>query len=110
MIRHNGITLDESAWQIKLDDRVVDFTNLNGLGKVQFRFVKYLLLAGPTGVTREALFDHVYGDDPEGGPLYGHHIFDVMLIQCKKHFASLGVECRRERRAGKMYLRLARVV
>jgi hypothetical protein len=53
------------------------------------------------GVSKEQVFFHIYGDDPDGGPLEGPHIFHIVLNRLDKEFFDrLQIEWRSWRIAG----------
>ena len=84
MIRWQGVTIDRSKRTIAHDG---DAIHLSGL---RFQLACALLLGGP--MCREALFDLLYDDDDEGGPLSGLNIIDVLFCQIKPKLASLGLK------------------
>lgn len=61
-------------------DPVPDF--LTPLGSKLFRRVRR---AGLYGIPAEVLFNHLYGDRPDGGPLGGLHSMAVVISQANFH-------------------------
>ena len=64
---------------------------------LQFRGVKNLILrrvhkAGGAGIRSDLLFDHVYGDDPNGGPETGMKILAVHIWHMNKTLKSFGLK------------------
>lgn len=56
------------------------------IGK-QARFLERVHKAGANGIYSEALFNHLYGVDEDGGPLSGMRILYVMASQINKKLA-----------------------
>jgi hypothetical protein len=83
MIRFQDITIDRSKRTIARNGVTMRFTPLF------FRFACVLLLAGP--MTKPALFDLLYDDREDGGPLGGLKMIDVLLCQIKPKLAALSL-------------------
>ena len=71
----------------------------------QFETLKMLIMS-PRGISRGQLFDHLYGDDEDGGPDVGPNIFSVRFTQWAKQFADLELELYKETRNGVMFYKL----
>ena len=111
MIRFGKIEICGTKKFIKVGDRwMLCCGNRNGLGSpeaiTRFKAFKYLLLANGNGMTREQLFDLVYGHLENGGPNRGPGIFDTKFNQWQGWFEYLHVEVKREKRGGKQFLRM----
>ncbi len=64
-----------------------------------FRATCYFILGGC--VSFEMAFFYIYGDDPEGGPEMGPHIFNVLLARWQQTFLrKLDLEWRSHKIAG----------
>jgi DNA-binding response OmpR family regulator len=48
------------------------------------RLVNFLLINQGRLCTKAEIFDHMYGDDPDGGPEYGNDIIDVLVCRLRK--------------------------
>ena len=108
MIRYGNISICSKTRTITHGARRHGFINpTNGRpAHIRFKTIKHLLLADANGLTREQLFDHIYGDDVEGGPETGIHVFDVWFQQWVPLLKKLHLKIHREKRSGMMYLRL----
>ena len=84
MIRWQGIAIDRSKRMIAHDG---DAIHLSGL---RFRLASALLLGGP--MSKETLFDLLYDDREDGGPLGGRELISVLLSQIKSRLARIGLE------------------
>lgn len=100
MIRYKGIVIDQK--QRSITHRGVTWRQrARRDDAVMFRSVAMLILGN--GVSKDQLFWHIYGDDPEGGPIDGPHVFDIRFAMWRKLFASLQLELRRVKTAGVFY-------
>jgi hypothetical protein len=109
MIRYRGITIDRSTRTITHRGRAHTFQeSKRGRGEsVVFKSLVYLILGG--AVSREQLFWHIYGNDPEGGPIDGYHIFDIHFQRWEKeqrYFSKLDLELRAQKISGVMFYEL----
>jgi hypothetical protein len=77
MIRHNGIEIDRLRCTISVRDKTVKFVKRG----VVFKVIEMLLLAGPTGVTKEDIYDATHGDREDGGTIGGPHDAQVWMWQ-----------------------------
>lgn len=93
MIRFDGITIDRKRHTIARIGIAMQFVPRRNRPSHIFYLACTLLLAGPK--TKKELFDMLYHDDPEGGPL-DPKIINVLLHQIKRRFTPLGIEVRRE--------------
>jgi hypothetical protein len=105
MIRHNGITLDRKNQTIyhRGRKRVLHQINPGGFRPVAYKLWEALIL-GP--LDRATLFDRMYGEREDGGPLDGIKIVDIRISQWKYAFKLLGLQIVREKRCGVKYYRL----
>lgn len=72
----------------------------------RFLTTEHLILSGGRA-TRRSIFDCIYSDDIDGGPLQGTKQVDVMLNHMEKDvFPKLGCVCVHTRRAGEMWYEL----
>lgn len=104
MIRFNSLIIDKKAMTIAVDSHVRRF-NRQAEGNKIFEIVCFLLLGGWT--KREALFDFLYKEDLEGGPLTGHHIIDQWLHKQRLQLEHLGLVVVREKRGGDVWYKIA---
>jgi hypothetical protein len=101
MIRHNGIEIDRERLIIRHRARSYRFrahTARNaqyGHENLAFESISHIILHGP--ISKEVLFEYVYGLSPHGGPLDGIHIFDVRIFQWKVIFEHLDLELTKEK-------------
>ena len=84
MIRFQGIAIDRPKRTIAHDGNAI---HLSGL---RFRLASALLLGGP--MSKETLFDLLYDDREDGGPLGGRELISVLLSQIKSRLARIGLE------------------
>jgi hypothetical protein len=99
MIRHNGITIDRK-WQ-----RVEHRGKARRFGACKFRLLCAMLLAGPKNA--DELFEIVYGDDPDGGPLTGRDIIDQHIHGLKEQISDIGLELHSSRHHARLRYWLA---
>jgi hypothetical protein len=108
VITCNGIEIDRmqcvithrnrSRWfrspRIELDESIL------------FKSLTYLILGG--GVSRAQLFWHIYGNDPEGGPIAGPQIFSIRFYQWAEQgiFRHLDLQLRTQRISGVSFYEL----
>jgi hypothetical protein len=83
MIRFQDITIDRLKRTIVRNGDYIQFS------PVRFRFACALLLGGP--MTKPALFDLLYDDREDGGPLGGTQLIAIRLSQIKTPLACLGI-------------------
>src|SRR5215470_702696 len=83
MIRHNGIRIDRK-------NRVISHRGAIVLPRKQFSVACHLILAGP--ITRLELFDMLYRDDPEGGPLNDLNTASVWMTYLRPRLGLIGLE------------------
>lgn len=98
MIRFGNITIDRRThtithgalsrkWQMShRDDRT------NGVG---FAIMTHLLLGG--GMNREQIFEATYGEQADGGPLYGLEIVRIVIANLEPEIEKLGLALRTSR-------------
>jgi hypothetical protein len=79
VVRHNGITIDFKVRTISHLGRTRKFTKHEAFDKVS-----YFILAGYASL--EMAFWRFYGDDLDGGPDEGPHVFNVLLAQYQSRF------------------------
>lgn len=61
---------------------------------VKAQIVHYVHKAGTHGIRSDVLFDHVYSDDPDGGPLTGMKILAVHICGMNKKLKPFGFRIR----------------
>lgn len=110
VIRHNDIMIDRANQSITIGEytayfpqRYSHYQDAKGTS-VAFKIFEHLLLKGE--MSREQMFEHIYGHCPDGGPENGKHIFDIHFGHWLKHFEALRVKLVRDKRGGTMYLKL----
>lgn len=115
MIRFGGIEICSVTKTIRNGSLVMDCTANKGsrggpAATARFKAFKWLLCADGNGLSRAALFDLVYGDDPNGGPECGLNVFDVSFCQSwGTAMRQLEVALKKEKRAGQVYMRMVPV-
>lgn len=93
MIRYNGITIDRDHHVIQHQGKHLRFTRkVRKPRNIRFETACHLLL--DAGISKEQLFWHAYGDDPDGGPLDGPHLFSVIINRLAQDFAKISIEIR----------------
>ena len=91
VIRFNGIEVDRKKRTVSHAGESYIFRNING--GVAFKSFCYFLLGD--GVSLAQAFFHVYGDDPDGGPIEGPCYFVIRLAQWQRLFLDrMGLEYR----------------
>ena len=110
VIRHNGIVIDRQAQTIFHNGftrhfRATKNSAYSKHGNLFFEAVGFMMLNGWT--SRDQLFHHLYGGDPDGGPECGVHMLDVRLPQWRASLGRLGLEIVREKRGGVQYFKIA---
>ena len=70
------------------------------LSASQRRVVERVRRAGKYGILSTALFDFVYADDPDGGPLSGKVCLQVRIYQINKQLRKVGKVIRAPRGGG----------
>jgi len=99
MIRNNGIEIDRRARTISHRGVTTKFVEHGLRNDVTFPSLCHLILSA--GASTAELFHLIYGDDPDGGPIEGHHVFHIRLCQWKiRHLRPLGLQVRRWRISG----------
>jgi hypothetical protein len=97
LIRWRDVVVDRSRRMIGHRGEFVRFA-----GRGAFRFVETLVLAEPR--TRAELFEIVYRDAEDGGPLEGVKLIDLMLHNYRPRLARIGLCIRKEKSArGMLY-------
>lgn len=99
MIRHNGIEIDRVRQIIHHGNLKRRFSRarIGGHAPVMFKMWEALILGD---CTREQLFNLLYGDCPEGGPVNGYNILNVRVSAQQKAFAAMGLKWVSEKRGG----------
>jgi hypothetical protein len=77
-----------------------EFPGLYQLSPLQLRIFNSVRSAGQHGLTSDQLFDHVYGNDPDGGPASGQRSMHVIICQMNKKLAPQNLAVRGERVGG----------
>jgi hypothetical protein len=97
MIKFKGIEINRQRRTISHRGRTHSFCDTRN--SIAFNMAIFFLLAG--GASKEMVFQHLYEDDPNGGPLRGEECINVMLHQLnKRHLRALDLEIRSWRIAG----------
>jgi hypothetical protein len=73
-----------------------------GLSPMQRRIAELVLRAGEYGISGARLFDALYADDPDGGPLTGLASLRVQVRNVNRKLAAVGKEVRAPR-GGRAY-------
>lgn len=92
MIRHNEIEIDNERRTIKHRGALVRFNQNRS-----FSLLKHLILSGHKNI--DELFDLVYNEPEDGGPLSGTNGISVLLTQNKKYYEQLDLVLSKERGA-----------
>lgn len=105
MITHNGITIDRGRQVISHNGLTRRFTTTCRAGQrpVMFRIWEALIMGKPD---RDQLFDAIYGECPEGGPIAGPWIFHIRLHQWKPEFSKINLRLHKEKWSGVMHYQL----
>ena len=99
MIRNNGIEIDRRARTISHRGVTTNFREQTQRNDVTFPALCHLILSA--GASTTELFRLIYGDDPEGGPIEGHHVFVIRMNQWKAaYLLALGLQVRKWRISG----------
>jgi hypothetical protein len=96
VMRYNGIEIDRTTRTVRHRERICYFGTSRR--NRSWEMLEALVMGG--GVSNAQLFWFVYGDDPEGGPLYGPKIFDVQMSRLKSVFNKLDLDLRSTKIAG----------
>lgn len=66
------------------------------------KIVEVVQKVGPNGIVSDALFDRVYGDDPDGGPDGGVKSMCVLIAAINRRLATVGkrIRCTSRGRGG----------
>jgi|ERR1700730_5343121 len=88
MIRHDDIIIDRSNLTISVGDRSHQFQARAGRN-VAFLGIAHLLLKGH--VSDEDLFDFLYADDADGGPIRGFNVMPTHYVNWAGAFKALGL-------------------
>lgn len=104
VIRFNGCVIDKQAMTITVGSKIRRFDKRAEGNKI-FEIVCSLLLGGWT--KREDVFNFLYANDPEGGPLAGHHIIDQWLHKQRAQLEALKLKVVLEKRGGDVWYKIA---
>lgn len=96
MIRYRGITIDRETMTIRHAGHTAQFVRPDQ--RVKFGIMKLLILSN--GIGAKKLFDLIYGDDPDGGPLEGPHVMHIKFKQWAATFAVLNLQLVNKKAAG----------
>jgi DNA-binding response OmpR family regulator len=89
MIRWNGIEIDRKNLAIRHGNEVLQFKMRTGTTRsILFETICHVILAGP--ITYTDLFDRLYGNDGDGGPLT--RVLDVHICNQQKKLGRLGLQ------------------
>jgi hypothetical protein len=64
------------------------------LSRMQRRVYELVVHAGSRGINSDALFERLYADDPEGGPLTGKHSMYAIVRQVNLTFIRYNIPYR----------------
>ena len=99
MIRNNGIEIDRRARTISHRGVTTKFNEHGQKNDVAFPLLCHLILGAGTSI--HGLFHLIYGNDPDGGPIEGPHVFSVRMNQCRhRYLRALGLQVRKWRISG----------
>lgn len=102
MIRFDNVTIDSryggSVTHAGVTKNWRDPVRKDRERRVSFRLVQHLLLAG--GKTTRELFDMIYSDCPDGGPLHGHEIIQVVMCRLGPDLEALKLRLRSAKDSG----------
>lgn len=99
MIRYRGIAMDAKTSTITHAGYSRKFKRDNRNRPLMFLAFRWLILSG--GLTRDEMFAHLYGDDPDGGPLDGPHVLHVKFATWRPDFDHLKLVLRVEKISGR---------
>lgn len=60
------------------------------------KIIERIRKAGKNGCTRQMIFNHLYADDPDGGPNWAHNIIAVYISQINKELRKRDVKMKIE--------------
>lgn len=75
MIRFGDVVISRSTLTIRNGKRSYRWHGTKR--RCEFRIMEAMLLSG--GMTKKQIFDVVYGDDADGGPMVGYSIVSIKL-------------------------------
>ena len=64
------------------------------------RIAELVYRAGPNGIPTDVLFDHIYRDDPDGGPLGGKNVLAARITMLNRRLKVDGLRIRGTRGRG----------
>src|ERR1700753_1396330 len=100
MIHFGQITIcsaSKTIWNGVHELRCASGANGGPEAVARFKTFKYLLCANGNGLAVTKLFELVYGDDPEGGPVMGTHIFYVHFANWEGVMSRMRLAIKREK-------------
>lgn len=104
MIFHNGIAIDRKTHTITHNFNSRHFTGkYNGGRQLMFRTWEAMILGD---MSAAELFECLYGEDPNGGPMFGLHIFYVRIAQWEPELKRMQLRIIRDKRAGQTYYKM----
>lgn len=105
MIRHNGIEIDRKEQMIRHAGREKWFSRGRNAGRepVMFRMWEAMIVGS---INRNNLFDLLYSDDPDGGPVAGPWIIHVRLHQWKNDYGKIKLRLDKTKWGGIVHYRL----
>lgn len=93
-LQRNGIIINPAARTVTYKTKTITFGQWNGHNR---KFDVFCRLSLGEPATYQELFDDLFGDDPEGGPLEGTKYMMVVLCQLqRKVIDPLGLTVYRE--------------
>jgi hypothetical protein len=89
MIRWNGLEIDRKRRTVRRGETIVQMY-VNRRTCLKFNVLCALMLAGPVSASR--IFDLLYENDEDGGPLSGHHIITTCMCQLRPVYTALSLK------------------
>lgn len=103
IIRHNGIAINYRDMSVTHRGFTYRQNSQRWKG-YNFKTLELLILGAP--VTRQRLFEHVYGLPEDGGPIDGVHVFDIRICILRPILKKLQLDLTKFKRAGEQYFGL----
>lgn len=103
MITHNGITIYRQFATIIHRGHKKQFQHPNGSNRVFFKMWEALILGA---MSRDALFDALYGHRADGGPNQGVNQLSVRMHQSRSELVRMELNWISDRRGGVAYWKI----
>lgn len=111
VIRFNDCVIDREKLTIMVGHRIRQFHRIKGNrsyskhDNIFFETIAHLILNGWT--RKQDLYDFLFADDPDGGPLAGLNTLDIRFHQWRPYLDKIDLKIVREKRSGIMWYKVA---